>query len=101
MTKPRMEAQANDLDRGTDDCSASSGSNGELPTISGCDGSAARAVSLQLQGCGGCVECTNQSIGSKTKSVCNYTASSSTSTCQPKGNRAVLSGWRDAGRKGF
>jgi hypothetical protein len=29
------------------------------------------------------------------------TASSSTSTYQPKGHRAVLSGWRDAGRKGF
>ena len=78
------------------------GSDGGLSIIPGSDGSAeARAVQLQLQGCGGSIERTNKSSGSKTESVDSNTASPSTSGYQPKAHRAVLSGWRDAGRKGF
>ncbi len=102
MIKPQMEARANDLDRGIDDGSAGRGSDGGLSIIPGSDGSAeARAVELQLQGCGRSSECTNESSGSKTESVDSNTASPSASGYQPKVEDAVLSGWSDAGRKGF
>src|ERR1700738_1586482 len=102
MIKPQMEARANDLDRGIDDGSANSSSDGGLSIIPGSDGSAeAGAVQLQLQGCGGSTECTNKSNGSQTESGDSNTASPSTSGHRPKADRAVLSGWSDAGRKGI
>src|SRR5580704_5043028 len=102
MIKPPKEAPANDLDRSVDDGSASRGSNGGPSTVPGCNGSGeARAVQLQVQGCGGSVERTNKSIGSKTESVDSDPTPSSTPGDQPKGHRAVLSGWREGDREGF
>src|SRR5271170_3487040 len=100
MIKPQMEAQANDLDRGIDNGSANSGSDGGLSIIPGSDGSTETgAVQLQLQGCGGSTERTNKSSGSQTESVDSNTASSSTAGYQPKADRAVHFG--GAGRQGF
>src|ERR1700723_2864641 len=102
MIKPPKEAPANDLDRSVDDGSASRGSNGGPSTVPGCNGPAeARAVQLQVQGCGGSIERSNKSIGSKTESVDSYPTPSSTRGDKPKAHRTVLSGSRDGDGEGF